>query len=67
MVVQVVAQLMVASQAHAEHVVVLAGFERNRAFLLSSAPVMPVRAWVRLSPTLAGLVAVKAGFNAPKH
>ena len=67
MVVQVVAQLMEASQAHAEHAVVLAGFERSRVFSLSNAHVMPARAWARLFLTLAGLVAVKAVYNAPKH
>ena len=67
MAVQAVARLMAASQAHVEHVAVPAGFGRSRAFSLSNAPVMPVRVWVRLFLTLAGLVAVKAVFNVPKH
>src|SRR5210317_141087 len=67
MAVQAVARLMAASQAPVEHVVVLVGFGRSRAFLLLNAPVMPVRAWGRSFLTRAALVAVKAVFNAPKH
>jgi hypothetical protein len=67
MAVQEVGRLMAASQAPVEHVVVLVGFGRSRAFSLLNAPVMLVKAWGRSYPTHAGLVAVKAVFNAPKH